>query len=215
MLTYRIHTGVVLPFDRINVDTDTILPKQYMKTTTKSGLGPFLFDTLRYVDAGDLSTPIAQRRLNNEFILNDPRYRSATVLLARDNFGTGSSREHAVWALKDYGFNTIIAPSFGTIFEINCFKNGVLPIRLPNDSVECLFAEKAGSEEQYMITVNLAEQYLDTTLGTRFEFNIDPHYLDNLLNGRDEISSTLGHSNEIKNFENERMRKYPWLVKTV
>lgn len=202
-------TGLVLPLDRANVDTDAIIPKQYLKSIKRSGFGPFLFDDWRYLDPGDLDIDPATRRPNLEFVLNQPRYRGASILLARENFGCGSSREHAVWALSDYGFRAVIAPSFADIFFNNSFKTGFLPIVLKPEELDALFAE-AGAEG-YRLTVDLPAQTVTTPGGRAFRFDIDPFRKDCLVKGLDEIGLTLEKSEAIRAYEARRKTEAPWL----
>ena len=206
-------TGIVAPLDRVNVDTDAIIPKQFLKSIKRSGFGPNLFDEWRYRDHGEPGMDAAKRVPNPDFVLNLPRYRDASVLLARDNFGCGSSREHAVWALADYGFRVVIAPSFADIFYNNCFKNGVLPIVLPADVVDGLFATVAATPG-YRLGVDLAAQEVATPAGARHGFAIDPFRKHCLLNGLDEIGLTLEHRGEIAAYEERRRRTAPWLFVT-
>ncbi len=202
-------TGLTLPLDRANVDTDAIIPKQYLKSIKRSGFGPFLFDDWRYLDAGDLDIDPATRRPNPDFVLNQPRYQGASVLLARENFGCGSSREHAVWALSDYGFRTVIAPSFADIFFNNSFKTGFLPIVLKDEEIDALFAE--AQAEGYRLTVDLPEQTVRTPSGQSFRFDIDPFRKDCLVRGLDEIGLTLQQSETIRAYEARRKQEAPWL----
>jgi 3-isopropylmalate/(R)-2-methylmalate dehydratase small subunit len=202
--------GLVCPLDRANVDTDAIIPKQFLKSIQRSGFGPNLFDEWRYLDHGEPGMDNSQRPVNPEFVLNFPRYKGAEVLLARENFGCGSSREHAPWALEDYGFRAIIAPSFADIFFNNCFKNGLLPIVLPADALDLLFQE-CEAQEGYRLTVDLAAQTVSTPSGKSFSFDITEHRKHCLLNGLDEIGLTLRHAEEIKAFEAKRKAEQPWL----
>ena len=202
--------GLVAPLDRANVDTDAIIPKQYLKSIRRTGFGPFLFDDWRYLDAGDLDIDPATRRPNPEFVLNQPRYRGASILLARENFGCGSSREHAVWALSDYGFRAVIAPGFADIFFNNSFKTGFLPIVLKDAEVEKLFQE--AQTQGYNLTIDLPAQTVSTPRGSSFRFDIDPFRKDCLVKGLDEIGLTLRHADKIKAFEAERLAKMPWLA---
>ena len=201
--------GLVAPLDRANVDTDAIIPKQFLKSIKRSGFGPNLFDEWRYLDHGEPGMDTAQRKLNPEFILNLPRYRGAQILLARANFGCGSSREHAPWALQDYGFRVIIAPSFADIFFNNCFKIGLLPIVLDANNVDQLFREVLA--EGYRLVVNLEDQSVTTPGGESFFFDIDPFRKHSLLNGLDEIGLTLQHADKIKAFEAKHRAAQPWL----
>lgn len=202
--------GLVAPLDRANVDTDAIIPKQFLKSIKRSGFGPNLFDEWRYLDHGEPGMDSAQRKLNPEFILNLPRYRGAQILLARANFGCGSSREHAPWALQDYGFRVIIAPSFADIFFNNCFKIGLLPIVLEANNVDRLFREVLATEG-YRLVVNLEDQSVTTPSGKSFFFDIDPFRKHSLLNGLDEIGLTLQHADRIKAFEARHRAAQPWL----
>ena len=209
MEAFTVVTGKALPLERSNVDTDAIIPKQYLKSISRTGFGPFLFDDWRYLDPGDLDIDPASRRPNPEFVLNDPRYADATILLARRNFGCGSSREHAVWALADYGFRCVIAPSFADIFFNNCFKNGFLPIVLKEKEVDALFAEANADKP---LTVDLAAQTVSAG-GHSFGFEIDPFRKDCLLRGLDEIGLTLQHGDEIRAYEARRRQQAPWLFR--
>ena len=197
------------PLDRANVDTDAIIPKQFLKSIKRSGFGPNLFDEWRYLDHGEPGMDTAQRKLNPEFILNLPRYRGAQILLARANFGCGSSREHAPWALQDYGFRVIIAPSFADIFFNNCFKIGLLPIVLDTNKVDQLFREVLA--EGYRLVVNLEDQSVTTPSGESSFFDIDPFRKHSLLNGLDEVGLTLQHADKIKAFETKHRSAQPWL----
>ena len=198
------------PLDRANVDTDAIIPKQFLKSIKRSGFGPNLFDEWRYLDHGEPGMDSAQRELNPEFILNLPRFRGAQILLARANFGCGSSREHAPWALQDYGFRVIIAPSFADIFFNNCYKIGLLPIVLDASNVDQLFREVFATEG-YRLVVNLEDQSVTTASGESFFFDIDPFRKHSLLNGLDEIGLTLQHADKIKAFETRHRAVQPWL----
>jgi len=202
--------GLVAPMDRPNVDTDAIIPKQYLKSVKRTGFGPNLFDEWRYLDHGEPGQDPATRRPNPDFVLNQPRYQGAQVLLARENFGCGSSREHAVWALADYGFRCVIAPSFADIFFNNCFKNGVLPIVLPEDVVDRLFRE-VEANEGYRLTIDLERQTVTTPSGEQFPFEIDPFRKHCLLEGLDDIGLTLQHADEIRAYEERRKQEAPWL----
>lgn len=198
------------PLDRANVDTDAIIPKQFLKSIKRSGFGVNLFDAWRYLDHGEPGMDNSQRKLNPDFVLNQPRYRGAQVLLARANFGCGSSREHAPWALQDYGFKVIIAPSFADIFFNNCFKVGLLPIVLDTNIVDRMFRE-VNTTEGYRLAVNLQQQTVTTPSGETFAFNIDSSRKHSLLNGLDEIGLTLQHADKIKAFEEKRRAEQPWL----
>jgi 3-isopropylmalate/(R)-2-methylmalate dehydratase small subunit len=203
-------TGVVCPLDRANVDTDAIIPKQFLKSIKRTGFGPNLFDELRYLDRGEPGRDSSHRPLNPDFVLNDPRYAGASILLARENFGCGSSREHAPWALADYGFRVIIAPSFADIFFNNCFKNGILPIVLGGDIVDDLFQSATG-EEALRIAVDLPGQTLHPEGGEFIRFEVDPFRKHCLLEGLDDIGLTLQHLEEIRAYENRRRKEAPWL----
>ena len=210
MKKFTFRDGLVAPLDRANVDTDAIIPKQFLKSIKRSGFGQNLFDEWRYLDHGEPGVDSSQRKPNLDFVLNLPRYRDAQVLLARANFGCGSSREHAPWALEDYGFKVIIAPSFADIFFNNCFKIGLLPIVLDAPIVDQLFDEVAETEG-YRLTVNLENQAVVTPGGDLFFFEIDPFRKQCLLNGLDEIGLTLQHADKIKAFEDRHRAAQPWL----
>jgi 3-isopropylmalate/(R)-2-methylmalate dehydratase small subunit len=202
--------GLVAPMDRANVDTDSIIPKQYLKSIKRTGYGPNLFDEWRYLDHGEPGMDHSRRPLNPDFVLNQPRYRGATVLIARENFGCGSSREHAPWALLQYGFQTVIAPSFADIFYNNSMKNGLLLIRLDTQTVDRLFRELEGAAG-YRLAVDLEAQTVTTPGGESFKFDIDPFTKHCLLNGLDEISLTLRHADKIQAFEARQRERQPWL----
>jgi 3-isopropylmalate/(R)-2-methylmalate dehydratase small subunit len=202
--------GLVAPMDRANVDTDAIIPKQFLKSIKRTGFGPNLFDEWRYLDRGEPGMENAGRPLNPDFVLNQPRYRGATVLLARENFGCGSSREHAPWALLQYGFQAVIAPSFADIFYNNSLKNGLLLIKLDPKSVDQLFRE-AGGKDGYRLAVDLEQQTVTTPGGESFHFDIDPFRKQCILNGLDDIGLTLAHADEIKAFEARHKQAQPWL----
>ena len=202
--------GLVAPLDRANVDTDAIIPKQFLKSIKRSGFGQNLFDEWRYLDHGEPGMDAAQRKPSPDFILNLPRYHGAQILLARANFGCGSSREHAPWALQDYGFQVIIAPSFADIFFNNCFKIGLLPIVLDASAVDQLFCEVQATEG-YRLVINLEEQSVTTPSGESFFFEVDPFRKHSLLNGLDEIGLTLQHAGKIKAFEEKHRAAQPWL----
>ncbi|MDC7710644.1 3-isopropylmalate dehydratase small subunit [Vogesella indigofera] len=202
--------GLVCPLDRANVDTDAIIPKQFLKSIKRSGFGPNLFDEWRYLDHGEPGMDNSQRPLNPDFVLNFPRYAGAQVLLARENFGCGSSREHAPWALEDQGFRVVIAPSFADIFFNNCYKNGLLPIVQPAEVVDQLFRECEASEG-YRLNVDLPTQTITTPSGKVFAFDITEHRKHCLLGGLDEIGLTLKHEAEIKAFESKHRAAQPWL----
>jgi len=202
--------GLVVPLDRSNVDTDAIIPKQFLKSVKRSGFGPNLFDEWRYLDHGEPGQDVSTRRPNPDFILNQPRYQGGEILLARDNFGCGSSREHAVWALLDDGFRAVIAPSYADIFYNNCFKNGVLPIVLDTNIVERLFNETQ-AEPGYHLTIDLAAQTVTTPSGDSFSFAIDAFRKQCLLDGLDEIGLTLAEDVAIRTYEQQRRQQAPWL----
>ena len=210
MEKFTIHKGVVAPLDRSNVDTDAIIPKQYLKSIKRSGFGPTLFDDWRYNEPGEPGMDHSKREVNPDFVLNKPRYKEASVLLARRNFGCGSSREHAVWALDDDGFRAVIAPSFADIFFNNSFKNGFLPIVLSEETVSKLF-EEVEANEGYELTINLEDQVVVTPSGESFAFEIDDFRKYCLLNGLDDIALTLKHSDEITAYEEKRKATSPWL----
>ncbi len=199
----------VAPLDRPNVDTDAIIPKQFLKSIKRSGFGPNLFDEWRYLDHGEPGQDCSQRPLNPDFVLNQPQYADARILLGRENFGCGSSREHAVWALEDYGFRVVIAPSFADIFRNNCFKSGVLPIALDADVVDGLF--KAAETEGFSLTVDLEAQTITTPGGETIAFEVDPFRKHCLLEGLDDIGLTLQHANDIRAYEERRKAEAPWL----
>lgn len=203
-------TGIVAPMDRANVDTDMIIPKQFLKSIKRSGFGPFLFDELRYLDKGEANQDCSNRPLNPEFPLNFSRYQGASVLLARENFGCGSSREHAPWALEDYGFQVIIAPSFADIFFNNCFKNTVLPIVLDADVVDGLFQEMYASES-YQLSISLEKQIITKPNGDTIAFDVDNFRKHCLLNGLDDIGITLQDAELIRQFEVQWKEKSPWI----
>lgn len=202
--------GLVCPLDRANVDTDAIIPKQFLKSIKRSGFGPNLFDEWRYLDHGEPGMDNSTRQPNPDFVLNVPRYQGAQVLLARENFGCGSSREHAPWALEDFGLRAIIAPSFADIFFSNCYKNGLLPIVLAADIVDQLFNE-CQVQEGYALTIDLTAQTVTTPTGQSFSFEITEHRKHCLLNGLDEIGLTLAHADDIRRYEAERRAQQPWL----
>ena len=202
--------GLVAPMDRANVDTDAIIPKQFLKSIKRSGFGPNLFDEWRYLDHGEPGMDNSQRPLNPDFILNHANYAGAQILLARANFGCGSSREHAPWALQDFGFRVIVAPSYADIFYNNCFKIGLLPIVLAIDVIDQLFDEVKATSG-YLLTINLETQTITAPSGGSFKFDIDAFRKHCLLNGLDEIGLTLQHSEKIKQFEQKRRAEQPWL----
>ena len=196
--------SIAAPLDRANIDTDAIIPKQFLKSIKRSGFGPNLFDEWRYLDHGEVGMDNAKRPLNKDFVLNQPEYQGAKILLTRENFGCGSSREHAPWALEDYGFRVIIAPSFADIFYNNCFKNGILPIVQDNGIMDELFNFKGE------ITIDLESQSIDAN-GKKYTFEVDAERKRRLLNGLDDISLTLQYEDEIKSFETTYFKKYSWL----
>ncbi|MEQ3637618.1 3-isopropylmalate dehydratase small subunit [Alcanivorax sp.] len=204
------HDGLVAPLDRANVDTDQIIPKQFLKSIKRTGFGPNLFDEWRYLDEGFPGQNNETRPVNKDFVLNLPAYRSASILLTRRNFGCGSSREHAPWALMDFGFKAIIAPSFADIFYNNCFKNGLLPIVLSEDNVEALFQAVSG-KEGYRITIDLEGQQVIPEQGPSLPFEIDEFRKHCLLNGLDEIGLTLNEADAIRGYEKDRMEREPWV----
>lgn len=210
MKAFTQHTGLVCPLDRANVDTDQIIPKQFLKSIKRTGFGPNLFDEWRYLDVGQPNQDCSQRPVNKDFVLNFPRYQGASVLLARENFGCGSSREHAPWALEEYGFRTIIAPSFADIFYNNSFKNGLLPIVLKEEEVDELFAQ-AEANEGYQLTVDLAAQVVARPDGKQYDFEVDAFRKHCLLNGLDDIGLTLQDADAIKAFETRHQQSQPWL----
>jgi 3-isopropylmalate/(R)-2-methylmalate dehydratase small subunit len=210
MEAFKSFNGVVAPLDRSNVDTDAIIPKQFLKSIKRTGFGPYLFDEWRYLDHGEPDMDCTNRPLNDAFVLNDPRYSGAQVLLARENFGCGSSREHAPWALEDFGFKVILAPSFADIFFNNCFKNGILPIKLSNEQIDGLF-DKATGDQALQISVDLQAQTLTLADGEVIAFEVDEFRKHCLLEGLDDIGLTLRHSDEITAFEQQRRVQAPWI----
>ena len=214
MQAFTVHKGLVAPMDRENVDTDAIIPKQFLKSIQRSGFGPNLFDAWRYLDPGEPGQDPASRRPNPDFVLNQPRYKDASVLLARANFGCGSSREHAPWALDQYGFRAIIAPSYADIFFNNCFKNGLLPLVLPEAQVARLFDEVVAFPG-YELTVDLPRQVVVKPDGTELPFEVQGFRKYCLVNGFDDIALTLRHADKIRAFEAERMARMPWLAQRV
>lgn len=214
MTPFTLHQGLVAPMDRENVDTDAIIPKQFLKSIRKTGFGPNLFDEWRYLDVGHPGQDPASRRPNPDFVLNQPRYAGASVLLARKNFGCGSSREHAPWAIEQYGFRALIAPSFADIFFNNCFKNGLLPIVLPEAVVAQLFDEVAAFPG-YQLTIDLARQVIVKPQGDEIAFDVQPFRKYCLLNGFDDIGLTLRHAADIKTYEAQRLTTKPWLAHTL
>lgn len=211
MQAFTTHKGLAAPLDRANVDTDLIIPKQFLKSIKRTGFGPNLFDELRYLDHGEPGMDNSKRPLNPDFVLNQPRYQGASILLARENFGCGSSREHAPWALLQYGFRAIIAPSFADIFFNNSFKNGLLPIILPEDQVARLFDE-VGATPGYQLEINLERQVVIKPDGSELAFDIDPFRKHCLLNGLDDIGITLEKAEKIREFEARHLARFPWLA---
>lgn len=213
MDAFTLHTGLVAPMDRANVDTDAIIPKQFLKSIARSGFGPNLFDAWRYLDPGEPGQDPASRRPNPDFVLNQPRYRGASVLVARQNFGCGSSREHAPWALQQYGFRAILAPSYADIFFNNCFKNGLLPIVLSDAQMDRLFDETLAFPG-YQLTVDLPRQVVVKPDGSELPFEVEPFRKYCLEGGFDDIGLTLRHQDKIRAFEAERLARMPWLAHT-
>ena len=210
MQKFILLNGVVAPLDRANVDTDAIIPKQFLKSIKRSGFGPNAFDEWRYLDHGEPGMDNSKRPINKDFVLNQPRYLGAQILLARENFGCGSSREHAPWALEDYGFRVIIAPSYADIFFNNCFKNGLLPVRLDAAIVDLLFKAVAANDG-YKLKVDLEQQSITTPDGTEYKFEVDAFRKHCLLNGLDDIGLTLQHVEDIKSYETKHRAAQPWL----
>ncbi len=211
MQKFTVLNGLVAPLDRANVDTDAIIPKQFLKSIKRSGFGPNAFDEWRYLDHGEPGMDNSKRKVNPEFVLNQPRYQGAQILLTRENFGCGSSREHAPWALEDYGFRAIIAPSFADIFFNNCFKNGLLPIRLDAEKVDALF-KAVNASIGYKLTIDLAQQTIVAPDGASYKFEVEAFRKHCLLNGLDDIGLTLQHVDEIKAYEVKRRAAQPWLA---
>jgi 3-isopropylmalate/(R)-2-methylmalate dehydratase small subunit len=212
---FTVHEGLVVPLDRANVDTDAIIPKQFLKSIRRTGFGPNLFDEWRYLDHGEPGMDNTHRPVNAEFVLNQPRYQGASILLARKNFGCGSSREHAPWALQQYGFRAIVAPSFADIFFNNCYKSGLLPIVLTELQVDHLFNE-VKANNGFKLVVDLQAQRLHTLDGSlSYEFAIDDFRKYCLLGGLDDIGLTLRHADEIRAFEERHLRSQPWLANTI
>jgi 3-isopropylmalate/(R)-2-methylmalate dehydratase small subunit len=211
MEKFNVLNGLVAPMDRANVDTDQIIPRQYLKSIRRTGFGPNLFDAWRYLDEGWPGKPASERRLNPDFVLNQPRYRGASILLARKNFGCGSSREHAPWALAEYGFRAVIAPSYADIFFNNCVKNGLLPVVLGEAEVDRLFHEVAAFPG-FRLVVDLEKQIVATPDGAKaMRFELDAFFKYCLLNGFDDIGLTLRHADKIRAFEERRRAEQPWL----
>ena len=211
---FTVHQGLVVPLDRENVDTDAIIPKQFLKSIKRTGFGPNLFDEWRYLDKGEPGMDSGKRKPNPDFVLNQPRYQGASVLLARKNFGCGSSREHAPWAIQQYGIRALIAPSFADIFFNNCFKNGLLPIVLPESTVAALFDEVAAFPG-YQLTIDLERQAIVKPDGSEIAFDVQPFRKYCLLGGFDDIGLTLRHRDKIKAFEANRLASKPWLAHTL
>ena len=214
MQKFILHKGLVAPMDRENVDTDAIIPKQFLKSIRRTGFGPNLFDEWRYLDHGEPGQDPASRKPNPDFVLNQPRYAGASILLARKNFGCGSSREHAPWALDQFGFRAIIAPSFADIFFNNCFKNGLLPVVLPEPVVDRLFSE-AAAFPGYQLTIDLERQVIVKPQGEEIAFEVQAFRKYCLLNGFDDIGLTLRQADKIRSFEAQRLTQKPWLAQTL
>ena len=214
MQKFTVHKGLVAPMDRANVDTDAIIPKQFLKSIKKTGFGPNLFDEWRYLDKGEPGVPESQRKPNPDFVLNQPRYKGASILLARKNFGCGSSREHAPWAIDQYGFRAILAPSFADIFFNNCFKNGLLPIVLPESVIDGLFNEVAAFPG-FELTIDLERQRVVKAQGEEIPFEVNAFRKYCLLNGFDDIGLTLRHADKIRAYEAQRLATKPWLAHTL
>ena len=210
MEKFTIHAGLAAPLDRENVDTDAIIPKQFLKSIQRTGFGPNLFDAWRYLDPGEPGQDPASRKPNPDFVLNQPRYKGASILLARKNFGCGSSREHAPWALQQYGFKAIIAPSYADIFFNNCFKNGLLPIVLPDFQLDHLFQEIA-AHLGYRLTIDLPAQTVTTPSGQVMRFDVEPFRKECLVNGWDDIGLTLRRQDAIRAYEERRRQAEPWI----
>ena len=214
MKAFKTFTGIVAPLDRSNIDTDSIIPKEYLKSIKRSGFGPNLFDSWRYLDKSDSKNQNTKRQLNPDFVLNKPPYDKAEILLSRENFGCGSSREHAVWALSDFGFKAILAPSFGDIFYSNSFKNGFLSIRLENRDIDMLF-DASRSSPGFKVIVNLEKQFVQIHDNEKFEFNIDDSLKNHLLKGLDDIALTLEYTEKIRIYEKNRSKITPWLFREI
>ena len=214
MEAFRVHSGLVVPLDRANVDTDLIIPKQFLKSIKRTGFGPNLFDELRYLDPFDEAAPSATRQQNPEFSLNMPKYVGASILLSRENFGCGSSREHAVWALVQFGIRCVIAPSFADIFKNNAFKSGLLPLELDEADVDRLFQQSTDSEG-VNLTIDLGSQQITLPDGVQVDFSVDPFRRHCLLEGLDDIGITLQHEDAITAFERNHQRTQPWLFNEV
>ncbi|MDQ6956668.1 MAG: 3-isopropylmalate dehydratase small subunit [Mariprofundaceae bacterium] len=210
MQAFTTLNGLVVPVDRANIDTDAIIPKQFLKSIKRTGYGPFLFDEWRYKDVGQPEMDCSNRPVRKDFVLNQPRYQGAEVLLARENFGCGSSREHAPWAILDYGVSCVIAPSFADIFYNNCFKNGILPIVLSSSEMDVLFSETQ-AQEGYSLSIDLNAQTVTTPKGQVFSFEVDDFRKHCLLNGLDDIALTLQHADVIRGYEEKRHTEAAWL----
>lgn len=210
MKAFTNHTGIVVPLDRANVDTDMIIPKQFLKSIKRTGFGPYLFDELRYLDKGEPDMDCANRPLNDDFVLNQADYSDGSVLLSRQNFGCGSSREHAPWALEDYGFRCLLAPSFADIFFNNCFKNGILPIELPEEQIDLLFAA-VNAQAGFALSIDLERQVVSLPDGSTISFEVDSFRKHCLLNGLDDIALTLEDAPTITAFEEQHRIRMPWL----
>ncbi|MDX8388176.1 MAG: 3-isopropylmalate dehydratase small subunit [Ghiorsea sp.] len=210
MQAFTTLNGLVVPIDRANVDTDAIIPKQFLKSIKRTGYGPFLFDEWRYEDVGQPEMDCSNRPIRSEFVLNQPRFKGAEIMLARENFGCGSSREHAPWAILDFGVSCVIAPSFADIFFNNCFKNGILPIVLTDEQMNVLFTETE-STEGYKLLIDLVEQTVTTPSGQSFSFEVDDFRKHCLLNGLDDIGLTLKNAETIRSYEAGRKASTPWL----
>ena len=211
MKPFIIHTGILAPLDRANVDTDAIIPKQFLKSIKKTGFGPHLFDEWRYIDHGEPGMDLTQRKKNPDFVLNQAQYEKATILITRENFGCGSSREHAAWAIEDFGFRVILAPSFADIFFSNCFKNGLLPIILPGETIDHLF-KSIYANKGYALTIDLENQFVVLPSNKKISFQVDAFRKHCLMNGLDDIGLTMQHSESIKAFEKSYYQKNSWLL---
>ena len=214
MQAFTTHMGLVAPLDRANVDTDAIIPKQFLKSIKRTGFGDNLFDEWRYLDHGEPGQDCSQRPVNPDFMLNSNRYKGATVLLARRNFGCGSSREHAPWALSDYGFRALLAPSYADIFYNNCFKNGILPVVLPEPAIDEIFRQ-ASDQPGLTVTIDLATQTVTTSTGGVHQFELESFRKTRLLEGLDDIGITLQHADDIRAYEEHRRQEAPWLFADV
>ena len=211
MKPFIIHTGILAPLDRANVDTDAIIPKQFLKSIKKTGFGPHLFDEWRYIDHGEPGMDLTQREKNPDFVLNQAQYEKATILITRENFGCGSSREHAAWAIEDFGFRVILAPSFADIFFSNCFKNGLLPIVFPSETIDHLF-KSIYANKGYALTIDLENQFVVLPSNEKKSFQVDAFRKHCLMNGLDDIGLTMQHSESIKAFEKSYYQKNSWLL---